>query len=445
MIGSAELGEIVMRAFILRRVALIEGGGAGSVLVGGPSSPDTVRLQGFLGRNGYPYAFIDATEDAEGRALVERLGVLPAELPIMLCPNGTVLKRPTNAQAGVCLGMTPKLDPDKVYDVAIAGAGPAGLAAAVYAASEGLSVLVLDQRAFGGQAGASARIENYLGFPSGISGMALAGRAFNQALKFGAEIAIPLEVAKLDCGAPGQDTVRTFRLQLTDGAQVQARTVVIASGARYRRPPIPNLDAFDGRGISYWASPVEAKLCEGEEVALVGGGNSAGQAVVFLAPKVKRLHLVVRGPGLEASMSRYLIDRIAALPNVVLHTGTEVAALEEDASTGSPRWFFASGGRGNAHLPIAAPVSVYRRRAERPLAQWVRGSGQQGLRCDRAGNPQGNGQDPRPALPLETSRAGIFAIGDVRSGSVKRVAAAVGEGAAAVAQIHTVLAAGSAH
>ena len=203
MIGSAELGEIMMRAFILRRVGLIEGGGAGSVLVGNPGSPDAIRLQGFLGRNGYPYTILDASNDEEGRALVERFGVLPGELPLMVCPSGTVLKRPTDAQAGVCLGITPELDPEKLYDTAIVGAGPAGLAAAVYAASEGLSVLVLDQRAFGGQAGASARIENYLGFPSGISGMALAGRAFNQALKFGAEIAVPLEVAKLGCGGPG--------------------------------------------------------------------------------------------------------------------------------------------------------------------------------------------------------------------------------------------------
>ncbi|MGO9486078.1 MAG: FAD-dependent oxidoreductase, partial [Rhodomicrobium sp.] len=256
IIGSAEVGEIVMRAFILRRVGLIEGGGAGSVLVGVPGSADVVRLQGFLGRNGYPYTVLDAT-DAEGRALVERFGVHPSELPLMVCPNGKVLKQPTDAQAGVCLGITPELDPKKVYDVAITGAGPAGLAAAVYAASEGLSVLVLDQRAFGGQAGASARIENYLGFPSGISGMALAGRAFNQALKFGAEIAIPLEVAKLDCGEPSAKPRDPFRLQFTDGRSVQARTVVVASGARYRRPAIPNLDVFEGRGISYWASPVE--------------------------------------------------------------------------------------------------------------------------------------------------------------------------------------------
>lgn len=439
MIGSAELGEIVMRAFILRRVGLIEDGGAGSVLVGDPGSPDVVRLQGFLGRNGYPYAVLDAATDAEGRALVERLGVLPDELPLMLCPNGTVLKRPTEAQAGVCLGITPELDPERVYDVAIAGAGPAGLAAAVYAASEGLSVLVLDQRAFGGQAGASARIENYLGFPSGISGMALAGRAFNQALKFGAEIAIPLEVEKLDCGKPGRGSGASFRLQLTNGGSVQARTIVVASGARYRRPDIPNLDVFEGRGISYWASPVEARLCEGEEVALVGGGNSAGQAVVFLAPKVKRLHLVVRGRGLEASMSRYLIDRIAALPNVELHTGTEVARLEGDETAGLTAVGFRDRSTG---VTRSCPLRhLFLFIGADPNASWLNGC----LEVDSKGfvvTGAGKSRGDRPVMPLETSRPGIFAIGDVRSGSTKRVAAAVGEGAAAVAQIHTVLAAG---
>ncbi len=440
MIGSAELGEIVMRAFILRRVGLIQGG-AGSVLVGDPGSFDLVRLQGFLGRNGYPYTVLDAANDEEGRALVERFGVLPGELPLMLCPSGAVLKRPSDAEAGVCLGITPELDPEKVYDVAIAGAGPAGLAAAVYAASEGLSALVLDQRAFGGQAGASARIENYLGFPSGISGMALAGRAFNQALKFGAEIAIPLEVAKLDCGEPGRKAGAPFRLRLTNGGSVQARTVVVASGARYRRPAIPNLEVFEGRGISYWASPVEAKLCEGEEVALVGGGNSAGQAVVFLAPKVKRLHLVVRGPGLEASMSRYLIDRIAALPNVELHTQTEVALLEGDETAGLTGVVFRERAAGATHTCPLRHLFLFI--GADPNASWLSGCVEvdsKGFVVTGDGKSRGGGATTRPVLPLETSRPGIFAIGDVRAGSTKRVAAAVGEGAAAVAQIHTVLA-----
>jgi thioredoxin reductase (NADPH) len=441
IVGSAEVGEIMMRAFILRRVGLIEEGGVGSVLVGTPGTPELVRLEGFLGRNGYPYTVLDASDDAEGRAIVERSGVLPEELPLMVCPNGTVLKRPTDAEAGVILGITPELDPKKIFDVAVVGAGPAGLAAAVYGASEGLSVLVLDQRAFGGQAGASARIENYLGFPTGISGMALAGRAFNQALKFGAEIAIPLEVARLDCGTPDQEGGEPMRLELTNGGTVHARTVVVATGARYRRPAIPNLSTFEGRGISYWASPVEAKLCEGEEVALVGGGNSAGQAVVFLAPKVKRLHLVVRGSGLEASMSRYLIDRIAALPNVELHTGTEVVALEGDEVAGLTAAVFRERATATTH---ACPLRhLFLFIGADPNTSWLNrcvSLDNKGFVLTGAISTGGASNNRPPALSLETSRPGVFAIGDVRAGSTKRVAAAVGEGAAVVAQIHMVVA-----
>jgi len=443
MIGSAEVGEMMMRAFILRRVGLIEEGGAGSVLVGNPGSPDLVRLQGFLGRNGYPYTVLDAINDRDGRAVVERFGVLPDELPLMVCPNGTVLKRPADAEAGVCLGITPELDPGRIYDVAVVGAGPAGLATAVYAASEGLSVIVTDQRAFGGQAGASARIENYLGFPTGISGMALAGRAFSQALKFGAEVAIPIEAARLDCTERGQAYGGPMRVEFTNGGALRARTVVIASGARYRRPQIANLSSFEGRGISYWASPVEAKLCEGEEVALVGGGNSAGQAVVFLAPKVKRLHLVVRGPGLEASMSRYLIDRIAALPNVELHTGTEVVALEGDEETGLTAAAFRERTAGAAHRCPLRHLFLFI--GADPNASWLNGCVEvdnKGFVLTGADWAFGAGANSRPVLPLETSRAGVFAIGDVRAGSTKRVAAAVGEGAAVVSQIHSVLATG---
>ncbi len=443
MIGSAEVGEIMMRAFILRRVGLIEDGGAGSVLVGNQGSPDLVRLQGFLGRNGYPHTVLDAANDPDGRAIIERFGVLPGELPLMVCPNGTVLRRPTDAEAGVCLGITPELDPERVYDVAVVGAGPAGLAAAVYAASEGLSVLVLDERAFGGQAGASARIENYLGFPSGISGMALAGRAFNQALKFGAEIAIPLEVGRLHCEDSEQKSGAPMRLEFTNGDSARARTVVIASGARYRRPAISNLADFEGRGISYWASPVEAKLCEGEEVALVGGGNSAGQAVAFLAPKVKRLHLVVRGPGLETSMSRYLIDRIAALPNVEIHTGTEVTALQGDEITGLTAATFRDRATGATHTCPLRHLFLFI--GADPNASWLNrcvAVDGKGFVITGASCADGAAANSRPLLPLETSRPGVFAIGDVRAGSTKRVAAAVGEGAAVVAQIHSMLAAG---
>ena len=445
VIGSADIGETVMRALILRRIGLIEAGGAGSVLVGRPGSPDLVRLQDFLTRNGYPHTVLNADDPADGRDLVGRLGVQPDELPVMVCPNGTILKCPTEAEAGLCLGITPELDPEKVYDVAVVGAGPAGLATAVYAASEGLSVLVLDQHAAGGQAGASARIENYLGFPTGISGQALAGRAFSQAQKFGAELAIPLEVAQLECGAEGVAAGHPLHLELTTGHAIRARTVVIASGVHYRRPNIPNLSVFEGAGVSYWVSAVEAKLCEGEEVALVGAGNSAGQAVVYLAPRVRRLHLIVRGAGLEASMSRYLIDRIAALPNVELHSHTEVVALQGDRAQGLVAAVFRDRRSGAERTCPFRHLFLFI--GADPHTAWLQGcvtldnKGFVVTGAPLAGNPVPNVPAPRTALPLETSRARVFAIGDVRAGSTKRVAAAVGEGAAVVAQIHTVLAA----
>ena len=439
MIGSADVGEIVMRAFILRRVGLIEDGGAGSVLIGIPGTVDLVRLEGFLRRNGNPVTVLDASKDPEARAAIEQFGVLTEELPLMLCPNGTVLRRPSDAEAGICLGITPELDPDRVYDVAIVGAGPAGLAAAVYAGSEGLSVIVLDARAFGGQAGASALIENYLGFPTGISGMALAGRAFNQALKFGVEIAIPLQVSHLDCADGNGRASDPFKLDLIDGGAVRAKAVVVASGAAYRRPPIENLEMFEGAGVSYWATPVEARLCAGEEVALVGGGNSAGQAVVFLAPKVRKLHLVVRRDGLEATMSRYLIERINALPNVELHTHTEIIGLEGDAATGLSGARFYDRRTQAEHTCSMRHLFLFC--GADPNAGWLDGC----VALDQKGfvmtGAKCGGRDARPPLPLETSRPGVFAIGDVRAGSTKRVAAAVGEGAAVVAQIHSVLAA----
>jgi thioredoxin reductase (NADPH) len=439
VVGSAEVGEILMRAYILRRVALIQEGGAGSLLIDHGGSPDLVRLQGFLARNGYPYTVLDATSDEDARAAVERFGIQPHELPLMICPNGAMLKRPSDAEAGMCLGITPELDPHTVYDVAVVGAGPAGLAAAVYAASEGLSVIVLDQRAYGGQAGASARIENYLGFPTGISGQALAGRAFTQAQKFGAEIAIPLEVVRLDCGGPGRSKGEPFRLEIGNGDAVRARTVVVASGARYRRPDIPNLSDFDGNGVSYWASSIEAKLCEGEEVALIGGGNSAGQGVVFLAPKVKHLHLVVRGKGLEASMSRYLIDRIAALPNVSLHVGAEVVALEGGRAGGLTKAVFRDRATGvTRSFPLR---HLFLFIGADPNASWLDGCVAEDAKgFIVTGEGFSAGAAARAPMPLETSMPGVFAIGDVRASSTKRVGAAIGEGAAVVAQIHQVLA-----
>ena len=423
MIGSAEVGEIVMRALILRRVGLIEAGGAGTILIGVLGSPLLIRLQGFLTRSGYPNLVLDAETDAGGQAMVERLGVHPDELPLVVCPSGTLLKKPTDAELAGCLGITPQLDPDMVYDVAVIGAGPAGLAAAVYAASEGLSVIVLDGRAVGGQAGASARIENYLGFPTGISGQALAGRAFNQALKFGAEIAIPLEVEHLDC------TANPFNLDISGGSRVRAKAIVVASGARYRRPDIPNLEVFDGAGVSYWASPIEARLCAGDEVALVGGGNSAGQAVVFLAPQVRRLHLFVRRP-LSDTMSRYLIDRIAALPNVEIHVGTEIVSLAGSRTSGLTGVTLRNRVDGSeCHCPLR---HLFLFIGADPNAAWLAGC----VETDDSGFIVTG----KSVHSLETSQPGVFAIGDVRAGSTKRVAAAVGEGAAVVAQIHAMIA-----
>lgn len=432
IIGSAELGEIVMRAYILRRVALIEAGkegGAGSVLVGRREAPALVRLSGFLSRNGYPYSLIAACEP-EGRELVERLGVSLDDLPLMICPNGTVLKHPSDAEAAACLGILPRLDPDKTFDVAVVGAGPAGLATAVYGASEGLSVLVLDTRAYGGQAGASARIENYLGFPTGISGQALAGRAFTQAMKFGAEIAIPMSVETVTCD---EESV-AFALSLSDATTAHARTIVIASGARYRRPDLARLEEFESNGISYWASPVEAKLCEGEEVALVGGGNSAGQAVAFLAPQVERVHLVIRRP-LAETMSRYLIERIAALPNVTIYEPAEIVALEGDRAGGLTGVEMRDRTTGKTHHCALRHLFLFI--GADPNTGWLGGC----VSLDDKGfvlTGDDAAADERP--PLETSRKGIFAVGDARAGSTKRVAAAVGEGAAAVAQIHALLA-----
>jgi thioredoxin reductase (NADPH) len=435
LIGSAELGEIVMRAFILRRVALLEAGSSGAVLVGRPGMPDLVRLQNFLRRNSYPFTVLDASDDEKGRALIEQLGVQPNELPLVVCPKGGLLRRPSDAETGAFLGITPTIDTSRVYDVAVVGAGPAGLATAVYGASEGLSVIVLDQRAFGGQAGASARIENYLGFPTGISGLALTARAFNQALKFGAELAIPVEVTKLDCDARLKDPTAPLLIHLTHGETIRARSVVIASGARYRPLAVPNLAQFESAGVSYWASAIEAKLCEGQEIALVGAGNSAGQATVYLAPQVKKLHLVVRGKGLEASMSRYLIDRIAALPNVELHTGCEIVALAGDATTGLTGATFRHRAGGDTVERALRHVFLFI--GADPNADWLRGCVDiDGKGFIVTGTRAGDGS---VRLPLETSLAGIFAIGDVRAGSTKRVAAAVGEGAAAVAQIHSVL------
>jgi thioredoxin reductase (NADPH) len=440
MIGSAEIGEIMMRAFILRRVGLIEEGKAGSALIGTPGNPDLARIEGFLARNGYPYKVLDPAEDSEAAALLDRAGVEIDELPVMFCPNGQVLRRPNESEAAACLGILPNLDLDKLYDVAVVGAGPAGLAAAVYAASEGLSVMVFDTRAFGGQAGASARIENYFGFPTGINGMKLTARGFNQALKFGAEVAIPLTVEKLDCGGQLTRSCHSLKLELDNGKALRARTVVIASGARYRRLSIANLSDFEGAGVSFWATSVERNLCEGQEVALVGGGNSAGQAVVFLAEKVKHLYLVIRRDGLEATMSKYLIDRIKALPNVTLCTDTEVVGLEGEAHKRLTAATFKNTKTGEEERCELNQLFLFC--GADPNTDWLDGCvavDAKGFVTTGAGFDARTCDGNRPVLPLETSWPGVFAIGDVRAGSTKRVAAAVGEGAAVVAQIHRVL------
>ena len=322
LVAEAELGERIMRALILRRVGLLETGAGGPVIVGRAENGDVLRLQGFLRRNGHPHQRLDPESDPEAKALVERLQVDPGQLPIVLCPGGQLLRNPRETELARYIGLVGPIDPDRVYDVAIVGAGPAGLAAAVYAGSEGLRALVLDCRAFGGQAGASARIENYLGFPTGITGMALMARAYNQAQKFGVEMAIPDEAVGLDLASRPHDG--RFILNLSDGERASARSVVIACGARYRRPAVATLEAFEGASVHYWASPFEARLCAGEEVAVVGAGNSAGQAVVYLASYARKVWLLVRGPSLAAKMARYLVDRISGQANVEVRVETGI-------------------------------------------------------------------------------------------------------------------------
>src|SRR6201984_343607 len=326
LVQEAELGERIMRALTLRRRGLLETGASGPVIIGHASHVDVLRLQGFLARNGQPHRVLDPDSDSCAKTLIERFDVNAHHLPIVLCPNGKLLRNPSENALARCIGLLRPIDAKKVYDVAIVGAGPAGLAAAVYAASEGLEVIVLDCRAFGGQAGASSRIENYLGFPTGISGMALMARAFNQAQKFGVEMAIPDEVKSLE-GQTVSDEGR-FLLTLASKERVRARSVVIASGARYRRLDVDNLASFEGSCVHYWASPLEGRLCTGQEVALVGGGNSAGQAAVYLSSQVAKVWLIIRGPGLAANMSRYLVERITATPNIEVLTETTVTALD---------------------------------------------------------------------------------------------------------------------
>src|SRR6266850_1827359 len=402
LIAEAALGEKIMRALILRRVGLIETGTGGPVLIGAASSSDVARLRNFLSRNGIPHLLLDPANDHDAQAFIERYAPRAEDLPLAVCPDGSVLRNPTESVLAKCIGMLDSASgADRVYDLAVAGA--------------------------------SARIENYLGFPTGISGQALAGRAYTQAQKFGATMLIPAEVVRLDCERSTNGN--PFALQLADGRAVQSHAVVIATGARYRRPDCANLKAMEGRGVWYWASPIEAKMCAGQEVVLVGGGNSAGQAAVFLAGHASKVWLLVRGAGLAASMSKYLIERIAGIANIELRTRTEVIGLSGERESGveSVTWR----NRDTKQKETRPICHVFMFLGADPTTEWLKD-------CDVAVDDKGfvtTGNVSR--LPLETSVPGVFAIGDVRAGSVKRVGGAIGEGAAAVAQIHAFL--GSAH
>jgi thioredoxin reductase (NADPH) len=430
MIAEAELGERIMRALILRRVAILQAGIGGPIILGRAENGDVLRLEGFLRRNGHPHQLLNPETDAPAKVLIERFHIDSGQLPIVLCPSGQLLRNPGEAELARCLGLVRPIDPERLYDVVVVGAGPAGLAAAVYAASEGLSVLVLDCRAFGGQAGASARIENYLGFPTGITGMALMARAYNQAQKFGAEIAIPDEATNLAADGPAGP----FTLDLQIGERVRARSVVLATGARYRRLDVENLDAFEAASVHYWASPLEAKLCANREVALVGAGNSAGQAAVYLASQGAKVYMLVRRADLAETMSRYLVDRIGSLANIEVVTGATISSLEgRDGVLDAVRWRQHGTGqevrRAINHLFLFIGAD--------PNTDWLKGSE---IARDAKGFILTGAEAGAGRHMLETARSGVFAIGDVRAKSVKRVAAAVGEGAQVVAALHSYLA-----
>ncbi|MCS0616474.1 FAD-dependent oxidoreductase [Massilia kyonggiensis] len=429
IVAEAELGERLMRAFILRRVQLINNKPGGPILIGPNAHQGLFELENFLSRNAYPYTRRDPATDPEAAQLVREHWRTESDWPLVALPDGFVLKNPTLAEVGRCLGTLPRIERGTVFDVLVVGAGPSGLATAVYAASEGLRVMVLDQRSYGGQAGASARIENFLGFPTGISGRALAGRSYVQAVKFGAEVAIPAQATRLLCNE------RPLRVEMDDGTCLQAKAIVLAAGARYRKPDLPNLARFEGRGVYYWASPVEARLCRNEAVMLVGGGNSAGQAAVFLAAHASEVHMLVRR-GLEATMSSYLIERIAATPNIHVHTRREIAALEgDDNGLTGVRCRSIDGGDERAFAVRRLFLFI----GADPNSDWLH---ECGVELDDKGFVL-TGADTRAehgARSLETSVDGVFAVGDLRAGSTKRVAAAAGEGAAAVSQIHGYLA-----
>jgi thioredoxin reductase (NADPH) len=432
-----EISELLMRAFILRRVALIAGGSGDAALIGSAHSADTLRLQEFLTRNGHPYTYVDVDRDADVQALLDRFHVAVGDVPIVICRGEIVLKNPSNEAVADCFGLNVAIDPRRLRDVVVVGAGPAGLAAAVYAASEGLDVLVLETNAPGGQAGTSSKIENYLGFPTGISGQALAGRALAQAEKFGAEFAVASRVERLACdGASG------YELTLSSGTTVHARAIIIASGVQYRRLALENLGRFEGAGVYYAATTTEARLCGGEEVAVVGGANSAGQAAVFLAAQARHVHVLIRGPGLADTMSRYLVRRIEETGNITLHAHTELVALDGDDRLRSVTW---RGPKGTETHPLA---HVFLMIGAQPNSAWLGGCAaldgkgfvKTGTDLTAEDLSRTRWRVARAPFLFETNRHRVFAVGDVRSGSVKRVASAVGEGSVCVQLVHRALA-----
>lgn len=435
--AEAELSEIFMRAFIVRRVGLITHEQGNVVVFGSEFSADTLRLKQFLSRNGHPYQYTDVERDDAARALLERFHVRPDEVPVVyFTGHDQMIRNPTNRQIADCLGFSGAIDPDEIHDVVVVGAGPGGLASAVYAASEGLRVVVLEGNVFGGQAGSSSKIENYLGFPTGISGQALAGRAYNQAQKFGADIMMPRIAKRLDCSS------RPYTIELEDGDTLRARTVVIATGAQYRKPP--GAERFEGVGVYYGATHVEALMCANAEVVVVGGGNSAGQAAVFLAERASHVHMLIRGDSLAQSMSRYLTQRIETSSSITLHRHTEVTEYLGNEHLESIVWTHNQTGESEAR----DIRHVFMMIGAVPNTAWLQGClalDDKGFILagpDLASNEESAGSWPllaRPPFPLETSRPGIFAAGDVRSQSVKRVASAVGEGSVCVGYLHRVL------
>lgn len=434
---DAEISEVLMRALIHRRAALVAQGIGDVLLIGSVESAATLRIKQFLTRNGHPFKYLDVDRDTDVGQLLARFDVEPAQLPVVICRGEAVLKNPTNQEIADCLGFNKGIDHTHLRDVVIVGAGPAGLAAAVYAASEGLDVLVIEASSPGGQAGTSSKIENYLGFPTGISGRDLAGRAEAQARKFGAEVMIATGAAELACEH------NAYGVRIEGGVTIPARTVVIATGARYRRPSFANLGQFEGAGVYYSATFMEAQLCGGDEVIVVGGANSAGQAALFLAQAARRVHLLVRSGSLSAGMSRYLIRRIEETPTIQLRTRTEIVALEGNGHLECVRW------RDGADAVTSQNIRhVFLMTGAEANTGWLNGrvaldaSGFIKTGWDLTQEDLAAAQWPLDRSPylLETSLPGVFAVGDVRCGNVKRVASAVGEGSIAVSFVHRALA-----